>query len=166
MTSRDIEISLAWYFDYRQNIIIPNVSWGLFHNMEVDLLMIRPSNYATEIEIKISASDIKADLKKGHDHKSKLIRQTYFAVPMNLVDNPNIPMHFGVLGIDENSPIRYSVKLIRAAKVNKDSRKLTNDELLKLGRLASMRIWSLKEKLNTEKQYRLDLHKRFGIIKK
>jgi len=116
MTSQEIERRIAVYFGFRQNLIVPNVSWGFFRNgQEVDLLIVRPSGFAIEVEIKTTASDIKADLKKKHQHISKRIKQTWFAVPEKLQDNADIPLHFGVLGVAEDK-----IKTVRVAKVNAD----------------------------------------------
>lgn len=67
MRTSDIEIAVASHFNWRQNIIVPNVSWGLFGDgREIDLAIVRPSGWLVEVEIKITASDIKADLRKRH----------------------------------------------------------------------------------------------------
>jgi len=148
LTAAEIEIAVANHFGYRQNIIVPNVSWGLFNNMEVDLLVLRPSGYCMEVEIKTTASDIRADLKKRHQHKSKLLRQTWFAVPFQLSRHPDIPTYAGVLSVaedDEGNPRHVST--VRACAVNREARKLTPTEIEKVGRLAAMRIWTLKQTL-------------------
>ena len=46
-----MEIAIARSWNYRRHLIVPNVSWG-FGVHECDLLVISPSGYATEIEIK------------------------------------------------------------------------------------------------------------------
>lgn len=53
-TAKEIEIAIARYFGIRQNAIVPNVSWGLGFPYECDLLILRDSGFAIEIEIKIS----------------------------------------------------------------------------------------------------------------
>ena len=147
MHSGDIEVMLSRYFDCRVNTIVPNVSYGL-HIHEVDLLVVSHSGYATEIEIKTSLSDLKADLKKAHGHRSNKIKYLYFAVPLELRDKALelIPERAGLLVI---MPNKYNndwyVTNIKAPIVNKQARKLTEKELIKLGSLAAMRIWSLKE---------------------
>jgi hypothetical protein len=152
MTARDIEIAVANFFNYRVNIIVPNVSWGFFsHMMEADLIIIRPSGWAVEIEIKTSASDIKRDTKKKRHQCEKyyhpdqgLIQRKYFAVPTKLSEHPDIPDTAGILAVDDNG----SVKTVRPASINKYARKLTPIENDKLLRLGCMRIWTLKEALN------------------
>ena len=83
MNTIDIEIAIANHFDYRRNIIVSNVSWGM-NIHECDLLVLTKSGYATEVEIKISKSDILRDKNKIHGHIHKKIKKLYFAVPENL----------------------------------------------------------------------------------
>lgn len=152
MTVRDIEIAIARLFNYRMNIIVPNIRWGLFSTeMEADILVVRPSAWAIEIEIKISAADIKRDLKKRRHLYAKtwpddfnLIQRKYFAVPLHLVENNHIPETAGIIGVNDQG----FGKIIRPAKINKQARKLTDAEIHQVLRLGCMRIWTLKETLN------------------
>jgi hypothetical protein len=100
MTARDIETRVANYFDYRRNLIVPNASWGVGLH-ECDLLILSQRNYATEVEIKISRSDLRADLKKSHGHNSVKIKNLWFAVPFELVPDAAelAPLRAGILGI-------------------------------------------------------------------
>lgn len=72
-------------FDIRKNLVVCNVSWGLL-NHEADMLVMSKAGYLTEIEIKRSLSDLKADFKKKHDHSHKLIKKFYYAVPESLLE--------------------------------------------------------------------------------
>lgn len=102
----------------------------------------KDSNYAYEIEIKISISDLKADKKKKHCHKSNRIKQLYFAIPLILLEKAEslIPERAGIYTVDEHKRVR----LYRKPKINKEARKLNEKELIKLGKLSSMRVWNLK----------------------
>ena len=146
----DIEIAIAKHFGYRTNIIVPQVSWGLGLNHEADLLVVSPAGCVREIEIKVSASDIKADLAKRHPHGGAMIRQVYFAVPEELAGNPNIPSYCGILSVHEMRK-SSSVTCVRAAKVNPRARKLSPREIQHLLHLGCMRLWSLKQKLQLER---------------
>jgi len=119
MTSTDIELELANYFNPRSNLIIPNVSWG-FNIHECDLLVVSPAGYITEVEIKISKSDIRADLKKRHKHFDTRIKRLFFAIPYNLQDYADlIPEHAGILAIDDREgrpPSHNRVIVSRQAK--------------------------------------------------
>ena len=57
ITTIEMEVAIAAYFGFRQNIIVPNISWG-FMNHEADMFIVRKSGYAIEIEIKRSKSDL------------------------------------------------------------------------------------------------------------
>ena len=151
MTSNEIEICLANHFGYRQNQIVPNVSYGLGLH-EVDLLIVSKSGYCTEIEIKVSISDLKADFKKEHHHKSKKIKYFYYAIPEELKEKalPLIPEHAGLIVVKAHTLNVWEASycsIVKSPIVNKNARTLTSDELIKLGHLASMRIWTLKEHL-------------------
>jgi hypothetical protein len=135
------------------------VSWGLRAvKGEIDLMVVRPSGWATEIEIKVSVSDVKADLLKGHGHDSACVQTTFFAVPKCIIGAaiPHIPERFGVLVYDHDDRLK-TTSMLRGCRKNKAARKLRPDEIMKLGRLASMRIWSLKEhmirSLNEKRYY-------------
>lgn len=154
MRACEVEYAVAEYFGYRENLVIPNVSWGLPSlGHEADLLVIRPSNYCVEVEIKVDASDIKADLLKTHHHESKIVKQLWFAVPDKLKDHASIPEHAGVLSITEYkhnaSKLRCTVH--RTAKINTEVRPLTNKEVQCVLRLGCLRIWSLKQRLHKRK---------------
>jgi hypothetical protein len=49
----DVELAVARFFNYRINLIVPNIYWGFGLNYEADLLIISPAAFATEIEIKV-----------------------------------------------------------------------------------------------------------------
>jgi hypothetical protein len=146
MHSGDIEIAVAKWYDYRRYFIVPNVSYGL-NIHEVDMLVISPSDWATEIEIKISIADLKADLKKSHGHRSNKIKYLYFAIPEELKEKAKglIPERAGLLIVKEDKYGYTSINKVKTACINKTARKITSDERLQLGRLAAMRIWSLKQ---------------------
>ena len=70
-------------FYIRRNIVVPNVDWG-FLNHEADLLVLSNAGYLTEIEIKRTWSDFKADFEKWHDHYDKKLSHFYYAVPESI----------------------------------------------------------------------------------
>lgn len=148
ITSLDIEIATAKHFGWRQNVIVPNVHWGLGLHYEADLVVLRPSGWAIEVEIKISAADIRADLKKRRQHDSNLFRELYFAVPECLAENANIPEHAGILSVYWHGAYGpWRVKKIRDAARRKTAHKWRPETRQKLYELAAMRTWSLKQHL-------------------
>jgi hypothetical protein len=153
MKTPTLEYYVAKHFNPRINLIVPNVSWGLFFGNEADLLIVSHSGYVTEVELKISKSDIKKDLTKSSKaHNSKLVKYFYYAVPYFLKDCEHLPLDCGLLAVDGIG----RVHTIRPPRLNKDARKLNSEELFTIQRLGCMRIWSLK-------QHIFDLKKRKNI---
>lgn len=151
-TTQQIELAVAKHFGYRQNLIVPNVYWGLGLNYEADLVVLRPSDWAIEVEIKITASDIKADLSKRRQHDSNLFRELYFAVPESLSSNASIPEHAGILSVGWREGRGWQLKKVRDAQRRKTARKWEPKTRQKLCELAAMRIWSLKEHLSNARE--------------
>jgi hypothetical protein len=117
---------------------------------ECDLLIIRKSGYAVEVEIKVSRWDLRKDLKKKHGHQSGRIREFYYAVPEKLYEYAVeiVPQDAGIIevsGLGETD-LRYAF-IRRRPKIRTQSRKLSNDEISQAARLGCMRIWALKAKL-------------------
>ena len=152
MTAMEVELAVAKFLDWRRNLIVPNVSWGLGVH-ECDLLSVTPARWATEVEIKVSKSDIKKDLEKTHQHKSDLIQKLYFAVPDYLSDCEYIPDGVGIISVKNNASLYFYNKaaIIRTPTVNKAARKLSEAEYDKLLRLGCLRIWNLKKALHKNK---------------
>ena len=156
----EIEFALAQHFGWRANIVVPNVFWGLGFRHELDLMVLRPSGWATEIEIKTSLSDLKADAKKGHLHRSKRIKELYFAFPYpEDLDKwcQHVQENAGILLIKKD---RYSgspvVVVHRSAVKNTGARKINPEEKMKLLELAHMRIWSLKHTIMNTKEWGIE----------
>jgi hypothetical protein len=152
-----MEVAVSGYFSPRQNLIVPNVSWGMFRH-EVDLCVLSPAGYASEIEIKVSRSDLIKDKEKRHGHDEPMIKYLYFAIPVHLEkDIDHIPERAGVLIVEWNEPWKmygsrkvegwWSCKKKRNAKIQYN-RKWTDHERNSLLRLGAMRIWGLKTKLS------------------
>ena len=149
LTVKDIQALLAEYFGIRNNIIVPNVSWGLL-DYEADLLVMNKTGYVTEIEIKRSWSDFLADFKKDENaHKSEIIYQFWYCVPDGLykdcieklkevypdsLDRPN------VISYSDSGVLNFHGK--SASYCRGKHRKMFLEEQLKLARLGAMRYWS------------------------
>lgn len=141
LSTHDMEASLMQYFNVRTNIIVPNVSWGLFLH-ECDLLVLTPSGYATEVEIKIDKYDLIRDKNKSHKHASKKIKNFYFAIPDYLLDyQSHIPERAGIVVVD---PETHRSKRIRYPQPQ-GNYKWSQQEIFKLTRLGTMRIQKERE---------------------
>ncbi|MCF8218724.1 MAG: hypothetical protein K9J21_07055 [Bacteroidales bacterium] len=167
MTTIEIELALMEHIDFRQKLIVPNLSRfsGLTY-FETDLLALSGSGYATSIEIKASKSDLKADLKKKHiqdlelkrsfaiKHFFKNIKYFYYAVPEELQDMAlhQIPDICGLYVVCEKKHKLFDHTLKFVKEVRQPvviNRVKWNDEMkYMLARLGTMRIYSLKNRIH------------------
>jgi len=143
-TTLEIEVRVARYMDICTNTIVPNISWGLGIH-ECDLMVVSSAGYVTEIEIKVSKSDLLAESKKKHSHDDPRIKNFYFAVPSDLADFAleHIPERAGLIIVSKDGQVRT----MKSPVHNHKAEKLTPEEHLKVARLGSMRMWGLKEKI-------------------
>jgi hypothetical protein len=154
ITTLEMEVAIAKYFGVRQHIIVPNISWG-FGMHECDLFIITKAGCAVEIEIKKTKSDFLADFKKGHNHHDRQNRITefYYAMPEDLYEKCKdlIPVGAGVITCYRWTDYMKRERIDAHTKVKatriKGARKLTEEEQLRIARLGTMRIWTLKEKI-------------------
>lgn len=148
----EMEEAVARLYGVRQHIIVPNVSWGLRLH-ECDLLVIRQSGYAIEVEIKTTIADLKKDAEKRHGHISNKIKELYFAIPKSLYEKalPLIPDKAGIIVVSKEETkwwgIEVKASFQRPAIKNRFAIPLTDAEQFTAARLGCMRIWGLKEKL-------------------
>lgn len=168
-TTVEIEVAVARHYGTREHIIVPNVSWGFDYIHECDVFIIKRNGYAVEVEIKRSKSDLLADAKKVHHHKSDKVREFFYAIPKDKVDEWSklIPKHAGIIVYEKHQEEIWDKKnrtwsgkrkwvtrarRIKDAEINKTAKKLTTEEQLKVARLGTLRIWNLKEKLIKNEQ--------------
>jgi len=155
MTANEIEVRVAMLLNYRVYTIVPNVSWGLGLSHECDMLALDTKGRFTEIEIKTTASDLKADFNKSHGHKSKIISRLFYAMPLNLCEKYKdlIPAHCGIISIQEET-IRGEI-YYRAAYFRQCRHKVEQlpdvKTIRKFMELGCMRIWTLKAALQKSK---------------
>lgn len=138
----------------RNDIMIPNLSWGLL-NYEADFVVMSKSGYLTEVEIKRSFEDFKADFKKNHKHDDERVYYFYYCVPEKIYDKvisflqsekcDNFHTHIpGVLYYTEKGDI-FNTGFGCPERYGK-RRKLFLEEQLKIARLGQLRYWNLLEK--------------------
>jgi len=147
MKTIEIEIALMQYLNVRQNIIVPNVFWGMGLNYECDLVKLSKNNYATEIEIKISKSDLMKDNEKKNCHNSQLFKYLYFAVPEKLKDTAlnALPSRAGLYVIINRNDELY-VKTEKKP-IKQLCKQWSVSDRYKLAELGAMRILGLKKKV-------------------
>ena len=97
------QIQLALYnsplFNKRSDTMATNISWGLL-NHEADFVSMNRSGYLTEVEIKRSWEDFKADFKKDHEHKDERVYRFFYCVPEGILEKVKdrfvFPVEWGV----------------------------------------------------------------------
>lgn len=150
-----IEVAVAKLLNYRIYTIVPNVSWGLGLRHECDMLALDDKGRFTEIEIKVTASDLKKDFMKWHGHKSEMISRLVYAMPAKLFEKHGalIPAHCGVITVhDMESPtgsMGFRASWQRLCKHKPISKPPDDKTILKFMSLGCMRIWSLKAHNNS-----------------
>ena len=153
LTTPELEVLVADFFNVRTKIIVPNVYWGMKLNYEVDLFVLTRSRYAYEVELKVSKSDLKKDMSKKHNHCGTYFKRLYFAMPENIYDEKLVPENAGVLlayyekgyTTPNGEVLCWELKEVRKPK-EKKVKPLTDKEYLKILELMAMRIWTMKKK--------------------
>jgi hypothetical protein len=126
--------------------VVRNVSWGLLTH-EADIVACSKALYLTEVEVKVSLSDWKADLKKrkhtldpsSYPNYPNFKRQ-YYAAPAKLAERwqeIGFPEHWGVISVSDDG-----IKTLKKCVENETARKLTQPQFMQLLRLGCMRAWT------------------------
>lgn len=132
----------------RGYITMPNVlimDKGMY---EADFIYINKHDYLTEVEIKISISDFKADFEKKHYHDSPKVRALYYAIPRELLDKHRdviIPMArnvgAGVIVCEKTTCSVYEKAKLRKVEPLRDDEKTY---YMRLGCLKWINRWDLQ----------------------
>lgn len=143
----ELEVAIVRQYDIRKHIIVPNVSWGA-NIHECDLLMLSKSGYATEVEIKVSLSDLKKDFKKKHKHDSDKIKYLWYCVPDYHKDIALelIPETAGLL-LAQRIGYHTHIYHLRESTARVNCKKWSDEEMMNVMRLGCMRIWNLKSSM-------------------
>ena len=168
LTTKQIELCLrnSGWWNRRTDIMIPNLSWGML-NHEADFVVITKSGYLTEIEIKRSFADLKADFKKDIFHRDERVYRFAYCLPLSIKEKALklFEEQYGkvaeLYGHDRN--YNYTTKFypyiiwynerghlsVEPKKLDTRSgaRKLFLEEIVTAGRLASLRYWDLANKV-------------------
>ena len=162
MTTPEMEKLIYTYFESGSLAIVPKVTknngwldtqimiWKNIVNHECDMLIVTKNRYLTEVEIKISLSDLKADFKKEHQHKDKNIKNFYYAFPEEIKDKAIelIPEEAGILIAVKkhlNSGYEYrEIECYRKPKINKEAKPINDIVLSRIYRLGYLRYWNYR----------------------
>ena len=151
----EIEIALAESreFNFVRNTVAFNVygeraNLPIFH--ECDMLVLRPTGYLLEVEIKRSWTDFLADFRKKHHHSTtdNNIKELWFCLPLGCLDDAWDKLiqekqpFSGIVAYDEQLHLTFfgGVPL-------ENFRKLTPEECFQVARFGAMRCVPLRKKL-------------------
>lgn len=166
ITTLEMEIALMRYFGVTKYLIINNTYETMF---ECDILAITKAGYATGVEIKVSKSDLKNDLKKKHiknlgskvpyfnkdakEHYFGQFKKFYYAVPIELQDEAlkQIPSFCGLFIAYETKYYGIQIKEIRKPSILYKY-KWSMEKMMRVAWLGTMRIQGLKESLLSYKK--------------
>ena len=158
----ELEKMVVEHFRPRQNLVVPNVSWGFFghgargsRSHEADILVCTDAGCLYEVELKVSKSDLLADMKKHHHHFCPRLKYVWFAVPFDLVETAEkfLDPRFGIMypeWRDIETPYwdTHGWHIVVHRKPQKLSDyQATEKERQDLLRLCALRVWGLKSKL-------------------
>lgn len=149
----DLEIAMLDRFDYFVNTVVTNTSGG--QNLhECDVLSVTKSGYATEVEIKVSRSDLMRDKHKEHRHESNLIKYFYFCVPEHLqkIALKEIPERCGLIVAGYNEKNQLWTYKVKEAMKNSTAVKWDINRILRLTRIGNIRLRNLKAKIRELKK--------------
>ena len=154
MKTDELELAVVSFFDTRAELIVPNVSWGLGLNYEADLMILNKSEYLYEVELKVSKSDMKADLKKHMAHSCKYVKRLYYAFPEELLETALqiLPEDVGLISAYYDSAGRPRVTEKRKPK-DRECEKMPIRKQYELARLGALRIWNLKRIIKSRNPY-------------
>ena len=160
MTTHKMESLIYTYFESGSLVIVPKISknnywfdnktmlWKEIVNHECDMLIVTKNYYLTEVEIKISLSDLKADFKKKHQHKDENIKNFYYAFPEEMKEKALelIPKECGILiAVEKKCSIPYrTIECYRKPKINKEAKPVNDIVLSKIYRLGYLRYWNYR----------------------
>lgn len=162
-TTLDIELAIMNYFNFRYEVMVPNVSnmMGLVP-FEVDMLILRKSDLAYGFEIKTSKADLRADFKKpqhteiqfyggktSHERWFGKFKYFYYAVPEDLkqLALELIPAFCGLAIFDKKDFPEHSKFYIERQPKSLFNYHWNAKERYELARLGTMRIKNLKQKI-------------------
>lgn len=169
MTSDDIiNTVVRQVFPPRRYAVCPNVSWGLL-DWEADVLAVSPAGIINEIEVKVSAADLRRDEKKAkwrHFHSpihpgciKNLVHRFWYAVPgwqplRSAAETRAIEVGAGVIivvpGAERGSRNKFFAEVVRYPTrwpgPQEDAPLKKAVRAAAVHRLASLLFWDLKFK--------------------
>lgn len=158
MTEREIQRALAVWINYRRHLCLPNMNGGLgfWSRGEMDFVAVTGAGFVIEIEIKVTLADLRREWRspvKIEKHRrahtvTKGLRRFFICTPAKIaqkareeIEAEPLLAYAGILKAVEQHERSAWVGMVRPAQNLKSARKLTPDERMKIGHLATMRLW-------------------------
>ena len=159
-TERKIATAVAYKFFKRAVLAVPNCYWT---GNETDLLVVHKDLRLIDIEIKISRSDLKADLSKdkwwkkrpwARRHLPKERREWpdkvwkhYYVMPAEIWDDKllaSIPATSGVILVRHDARCDQGVYIWakKPAKPCREAKPICPADAIDIARLANLRMWT------------------------
>lgn len=163
-----------WLWVEQKCLVVIEERTPVYGMGQPDVLGVTRGRYLTEIEIKRSLSDFKADARKNHRRNRELAesgrvagmselhvfpRQFYYLVPPDLVEKvkPVLPAWAGLMTLGEYS----KVVVATIAPVNKASKKLSIHAVTRLARQMTSHMMGYalaNHSIQSDWKFRDDLH--------
>ena len=150
MTEAEMQKRIAYQFGLiNGNIVLPNVflTVGGVGQYEADLLYITSKRYCTEVEIKISMADFKADFKKKIYHNSDIVRNFYYAFPYELYQDNSTEINLMLSDSDAGIMIVKDfagrcVRILRDPKPRRDIKPISEQKRYELMRVGCIKWYT------------------------
>jgi hypothetical protein len=150
-------------FDARRWTAIPNPTWALAGlAYEADLVVISSAGWAQEIEVKVSAADLRSDAKKGKhrglhtygDHLWRHAQRFWYAVPTALIEQARatvVGKPYGVIEVCFDKELHRNIAEVRVKAPRIASATKCPDEVVRQAlRGISLRYWDLRHDRHKE----------------
>ena len=162
-----IKVCVAHYFRYKRQCKLIATERSIRRSgwYRPDILVVTKDRRLIEVEVKTSIVDFKADAKK-HIWKmrdrggAEMPYQFYYAVPANLADKvkPLLRSDCGLIRVEDfyKQDWANNVRVIKNAPINKQSKRLSLQELVEMvknqtGTICSMMLENYKAQLKKER---------------
>lgn len=145
MKTRELEMKISKKFCSGKNLVACNVSTGFFKDHEADILVFDASeDFAHEIELKISESDLAKDFDKKSDHFEGCVAFCSYAFPDEMLEYAKsvVPENYGLLSVGK------TVKVKREPQKNESYTPMKEGEKNWLIMSGFNKFWRQKKKNN------------------
>lgn len=148
--------AMRWLWIEQKCLVVLEQRTPCYGVGQPDVIGITPGRFVTEIEIKRSASDFRADFKKPHRINRQYFpsghpRLFYYMMPSDLGGKliGEIPEWAGLLKAEENHPY---AEVVKRSPINKESKKLSIKQCTRLARMMTAHVMGYAIANNSIKQ--------------